>query len=235
MSEENRVIVSIFAYFLNDAQTKLQEELKEKDRKIRDLDKRVEVLQNRVNDLEEKIDQGEVGERLNNIIISGPELPIFQNTENTTGVAISIIKNVLRTNIQSEEIVKAHRVGKPKHPNQDRRSIVVKFQSCDKKKEILTNVKSIKPPGLYFNEDLTPQRNSIMYVLRKAKVLFPEKISGCKAIDGNVFIWTKDQVGPRLAGTRDTRIKVNSYSKLSSVCTEIIGKSVGEFLPDFEI
>ena len=47
------------------------------------------------------------------------------------------------------------------------------------------------PDDLYINEVLTPTRNTIMYVLPKAKKDFPVLVSGYCTNEGSMHVWCK--------------------------------------------
>ena len=45
---------------------------------------------------------------------------------------------------------------------------------------MLAAARRVKPDGLFLNESLTPQRQSISFALRNAKRQHPDIVSGCK-------------------------------------------------------
>ena len=87
----------------------------------------------------------------------------------------------------------------------------------------------IKPRNLYINERLTPLRSTIMFVLRKTKLQFPEKISGCSSIDGKVYVWTK----PPDSKARDQRTPINTYSNLMLFCESFLNYPLTNFISEW--
>ena len=235
LSDESRLIVSILMYTVNNAQEKFDDAMKVKDKNIKTLETKVSILENKIESMESKFDNNEAVERMNDIIITGPSTPTSRAGEVCGSVVRDLIRNTLRVNIAPNEIVKAHRIGKMPQGEDvtDKRSIFVQFISKDKKVEVFDAIKAIKPNGLYLNENLSPTRNSIMYVLRKVKKDFPDKVSGCRSIDGNVYVWVKPP-NPSAHDARNARMQVNSFQKLDKFCNDVINSTVSNIIPNWE-
>ena len=70
----------------------------------------------------------------------------------------------------------------------NKKSIVVKFCRRDIKNDLVTASRRSKPDQFFVNECLTPQRQTISYVLRRAKQEFPNIVSGSSSFDGKVYV-----------------------------------------------
>ena len=78
-------------------------------------------------------------------------------------------------------------------------------------------------------ESLAPIPNTIMFVLRRAKRMFPKKISGYNANYGNVYVWMKPY-NPSAIGARDTRALINTRQGLEVFCTTTLGIPLTDFV-----
>ena len=90
----------------------------------------------------------------------------------------------------------------------------------------------MKPSKFFVNEFLTPARQTISYVLRKAKKEFPHVISGSTSFDGKVFVWVKPP-NPDAPRARDLRVEVSSHSKLMDFCTKTLEKPLSHFIQEW--
>ena len=70
----------------------------------------------------------------------------------------------------------------------DHRDFIVKFCRRDTKMDVLSASRPKKTVNLYINESLTPVRQTMSYVLRKAKLQFTRIISG-SSIKSNNYLW----------------------------------------------
>ena len=234
LSEESKLIVSILIYTVNNTQVKFEDAMKLKDKDIKTLETKVTHLENKIESMECKLDNSEVAERINDVIITGPSTPVVTIGENCISIVKNLLGNKLRMNLSPNDIVKSHRIGKTTQgQGPDKRSILVQLAAKEKKAEIFEAIKVIKPEGLYINENLSPMRNSIMYVLRKAKRQFPDKVSGCRSLDGNVFVWIKPP-NPNARDAQNSRMQVNAYQKLDKFCSEVVNSSVSSFIPNWD-
>ena len=228
LSEENQLLLSVLLFAVNSNKNELLKKIEEKDQVISSLNTRVKELEDKLSAVEEKLDYAEVDNRKCEIIISGPNLPECKTSENVTNVVQAVLRDKLQYSLPLEKIKKCHRIGKkPVAPNCDRRNFLVKLADEETKSDILSGNKSIRPSGLYINENLTSNRRSILYVLRRAKKDFPNIVKGCTSINGDIFAWVKS------TSTRDRRIMVNNFRSLDKFCNEIINSSIASYLPDF--
>ena len=131
-----------------------------------------------------------------------------------------LLRDHVKVNINANDISAAHRIGsKPKTQGPDKRGIIVKLCRRNIKSEIFSACKNHKPP-FYVNENLTPTRNKILYLLRNAKRMYPNRISSCKSFEGKVYVF----IGR--AGERSRRLIVNSMERLDTILKEEIDTSL---------
>ena len=230
LSEQNKLLVNILMYSVKESQAKFQKDLEEKDVKIKLLDEMIVCLENRIVKLENKLETSAANECLNEIILSGKNVPTHVASENCTNVVRTVLHDKFSLNVPPSDILKCHRIGKkPLHPRIDNRSFLLKLSNNELKKDFIKSSKVLKPEGLFIKENLTATRNSILFALRKAKHEFPNIVSGCTSIEGNVYVWMKSTT----AGSRDNRMLVNSFSQLNTFCSEIVRSPVAAFVPDW--
>ena len=234
LSDESRLIVSILMYTVNNNQENFTKAMESKDKEVKMLSEKVKGLERKLELLDNKMDEKDVSERSNEIIISGFNIPVAQPDEDSSSVVRNILKDNLKLNVSPVDIIKSYRIGKKNsaHAN-DIRSIHVKLSKQELKNDIIATSRSVKPDKLFFNENLSPIRNSIMFVLRKAKKDFPNIVSGCNSIDGSVFVWIKSP-NHGAPGARDSKMRINDHNKLNYFCTEIIGSTVETYIPEWQ-
>ena len=244
LSDDGNLIVSILMFTVKDLQSKFDDTLKElqdkndretaaRDKIINDQTCKINKLEERIERLEQKEDAVEAAAKKSSIIISGdniPTVPQGSSDEDCISTAHQFMRDTYRLPIAPADVIFARRIGKkPPVPNPDKRSILVKLSSEETKKKLFDASKSLKPQDVYLREDLTKTRNSILYVLRKAKQYAPEVVSGCTSIDGNVYAWLK---APNPTA-RDSRMEVNTFAKLDKFCTDILKQPPSTFAPDW--
>ena len=241
LSEDGKIIVSVMSFFLNKMEEKFENKLKEKDTEILQLNTKINELELTIEKLDYRIEENETIERRNNLVFSGSEIPNFTPGEKCENLVSELLSRQLKLRLQPDDVISAQRIGnKPSTRTsegfssqvQDKRSILVKFSRNDCKKDILTSSRKVKPKDLFIRENLTTMRNSILFVLRKARREFPDIISGCSSIDGNVYAWVKPSIAG--VGQRDNRHRVNTYKKLDTFCQTILSRAVSEFVEDWQ-
>ena len=214
-------------------QDRFDADLLEKDQSISILNDRVKILEERIEKYEENEDAAEAAENITSIVVSGPNIPTYNNGESCKTILHQLFRDKYNSVISPSDMLEAKRIGKTPLPNTpDKRSFLLKLSSIDTKKNIFAASKAIKPEGLYVRENLTRTRNSILYVLRKARREFPTLISGCSSIDGKVFAWIPPP-NPHATGARDSRMSVNSYRKLDTFCRDVLNQATTTLVPDW--
>lgn len=139
-----------------------------------------EVLSLRTN-----IDTNEQYERKDTLIISGPDLPVASQNENSKLVVKNLLNEKTRVNIDINDISIAHRIGRKPNNAPDKRGIIFKLCRRDLVQRIFTACRQSRPP-FYVNCSLTPTRNKVFYALRQLKRKFPAILQGCRAQNGDV-------------------------------------------------
>ena len=111
----------------------------------------------------------------------------------------------------------------------DHRNILVKFCRRDTKNEVITRARKMKSTDFYATESLTAPRQTIAYVLRKAKKEFPHIVSGSTTIDGKNFVWTKPTNSSN-PNAKCFRQAVHTHSRISDYCMKTLGKPLNHFI-----
>ena len=243
-SKDGKTIVPAITSFFQSYQEKLnlvfgemkddfQKLLAEKDKKIEKLESEMNSMKNRVETLENHIDDNEAYERRDVVIISGENIPAVQDGEKCDEIVCNLISSHLKVKISPNEVSTAHRLGAKKRSQQaDTRSIIAKFCRRDVKTDIIYSAKRARPTGLYFNESLTPKRQTIFHALRNAKKTFPNIISGCSTREGSVYVWVKPPTtnATQQANGQNTRMIINTQSKLQVFCEKTLKTQLSRIL-----
>ena len=219
---------------INENFTKFREEilgiLTEKDVQISELRSEVNTLKKTVSKLEDQLDDNDAYERRDTLIFSGSSVPQCRDEENVSQLIRDIAKDKLKIIVPSDGISTSHRLGsKPATQRPDKRPIIVKFCQRSTKNDILAASRKLKLPDLFTNESLTPVRQSISYVLRKAKKEFPQIISGTSTRDGRVFVWMK----PPNPDARPVRRPINNRQQLEEFCDRSLKKNLNYFVDEW--
>lgn len=218
---------------------KLDEKLKEfksemlsaiiiKDRKINELEERVSDLGLAIQTLEERLEDSEAQHRLDEIILSGDSAVTTGTAEGNLGPTVcKILKDKLNYVIETGVIRSARRLGKPPvNQGPDRRRVIVKLEHRATASDIIRASRTMKPPGLFVNENLITERSRVLYALRQIKRRKPEMLSGCGSLNGRVYAWTK----PTDLSQRGRKIYLNTWRKFNSFCSDTLGLNSDELL-----
>jgi len=226
LSEEGRLIISIVTEsFKQLLAIQTREIIERKDCEIKDMKVKILDLEEKLTNVEEQLDSKNQKERGDSLIISG-EIPSARPNENCTKIVRELIRNGLSLNITEQDISNAYRIGKkPSDPNQpDKRNICLKVCRRELKRDITFACKQTKP-NFYINEQLTPTRTTIMYVLRKAKREFPNQILNARSTDGNITLF----LAADTPNSSPRRINVNTRATLEDILQKIINKTSADF------
>jgi hypothetical protein len=233
LSGDGKLIVSIISRKLDafkDKLASLTQKLKDKDERIARLEEQVSGLKGSVVKLEERIDDADAYERRDTLLFSGDDIPTVSEGENCGQIVCNVVKEKLKLNFQTDILSVAHRVGKkPVKQGPDRRKIIVKLCRREVKGDITDACRQLKPSNLFVNESLTPVRSTIMYVLRKAKRAYPDKVAGCNSSDGKVFVWVRPP-NPCAPLPRNTRMTVNTHQRLVEFCSDILNTELSTLI-----
>ena len=214
---------------IEELQNDFKNAMVQKDQQITQLRNETNILKNKLEKTESRLSDSDTVIRQRNIILSGNELPKEESGENCTEVVRKLIQTKLRTIVPSTDIDAAFRIGKPSATGQQARtrSILVKFNKPESKKSLIASCKTYKP-DFYINEDLSPEKQTIMYVLREAKRKFPNIVSGSSCVDGRIAAWIKPQHPDE--GSSNRRVNVNSLEKLKTFCRDTIDSNLETFI-----
>ena len=170
ISEDGKRIVAAIRLELEKIKVDFVKQINDKMSQIESLTEEVNKLNDKVNKLEEKVEEAEAYERKDSLIFSGEEIPPATPGENCTTVICDLLKSKLKLNVAQTDISIYHRL--EKRPSNQRRQ-----EKQDLKGDIMSASRNEKPK-IYVNENLTPTRKTIMYVLRRAKKV-NSKVTGC--------------------------------------------------------
>ena len=222
LSDESRALYTLITSKFESALADLQAKLAVKEAKVDQLDKLVSDLRIYNTELSDRVDELETRERGSSLIISGKNVPLAVDRENVSGVAAETIRNMLRCEVKQSDLIEAYRVGKkPATQKPDRRSLIIKFQRRDLRDDVLRSARTVKPTGIYVNDNLTPLRSDILFKLRQVRKLHPNKIDGCGSSAGRVFVWLK------FDGSPNKKFFVNTTAKLDDLLEKDVGISSG--------
>ena len=166
LSEDQRTMVKIINILskedLHDQISDLKESLKAKDEQIQGLRNEVHELRQELMSVKQDFDKLEQYGRRENIILSGPKLPLETSdgsgNENTTEKFINIVKNELKIELKKDDISISHRLGSKRDDNDSKpRPIIVKLVNRSLKYDLINECIQ-RRPQLYINESLTPMR-----------------------------------------------------------------------------
>ena len=172
-------------------------ELRNKDAKLEEIESENRVLREKLNHLESRVDDIDNQNRCRNLVLSGNALKNISN-DNLTNSAIQLLRGSVQYELAPDKVLATYRVG-ARSPTQspDGRGLMIKLRDEDVKRDILSACRTVRPPGLYANDDLTPYRAKILFILRKAKNKSDGKLTACGSQNGNVYAFLKPSNGAR--------------------------------------
>ena len=202
----------------------------ERDRKIEKMDGEIVSLKKKVEVLESKIDDNDAYERRDTAVVSGKALPAARKDENCSTIVRDLVKEKLNIEISLSDISVAHRLGEKKQSQApDHRDIIVKFLRRDLKKDLVMASRRVKAVNFFINDSLTPLRQTIAYVLRKAKRKFSNIISGTSILDGKNYVWIHPP-SPTAPNAKASRILVSTHDRLADFCTTYLNTPLCHFV-----
>ena len=203
-----------------------EEALAERDRENAKLRNECNMLKKNFERLSERVEDLETNERKSDLVINGPNTPVFQVGEDLKSVGENLVKNSLKLNLPEGSVRRAVRIGaKPATSSSDRRSILLTLSSPELVQDVIRSAKTVKPEKIFVNENLTPTKHKIMQTLRKCKRLYGDKVSGCSSRFGRVSVWIKPP-NPHAEDARNSRMSVNSNSELNEFCNKVLEVSL---------
>ena len=216
LTEENRTLFHLMENKFESKFNELINILHAKEAKIEKLERENTTLKMNMDGMLERLDGLEMEwmGRQTDVILSGESVPVGVTGEDTSAVATTTLRTLLNYSLPTESISSAYRLGKPPVVGRpDKRNILLKLSTERIKDDIVWSGRSVKPPGLYINENLTPLRAGLLYSLRKLKKKCPDRIDHCGSIRGKCYIWLKFG-GDR---SRNRKLFINSKSALQDL------------------
>ena len=179
------------------------------------------------------IDSNNQYERLDTLIISGPELPIACDTENSKLIIQDLLRRECNFNLAVNDISTAHRIGRKPAGGEDRRNLIFKLCRRDLVYDIFNSCKQSKPK-FFINCSLTPNRNKIMFALRQLKKKFPNIVRKCASFNGDVAVFVAPPDSYNSTGSssssnpRDRKFVLNTRQDLDKFATDFLHTSIDE-------
>ena len=218
--------IDLFRKDFDDFKKEFHETIAAKNTEILALKNEVHVLNSRLSKMEDKLIENDTKNRENSIVLSGEEVPPSTSGENCIVITRELFQQKLNLVIPTSDIVSASRLWKKQNAKQN---ILIKLRSFETKMNIIKACKTVKPK-FFVNDDLSAEKQTIMYVIRQAKRKFPQKIDGCSSIGGKIFAYVKDVNDEGTNGIRNRRIPVNNLEKLKDFCTKVVGRGLETFI-----
>lgn len=229
LSQESKNLLFVLESKFESKFNELISTLESRDGKIEQLQRENATLRRDLNRTLERLENLETGQLRNDVLISGGALPVGNVGENTTAVAASILRTTLNYKLPNEAVISTQRLGRPPATGQpDKRKILLKLTNEQTKEDLLRSCRSVKPSGLFINDNLIPSRAGILYCLRKLKARCPDKVEHCGSIRGRVYLWLKSSNGHSM----NRRIFINSYSALEDLCAAELNVDLADIRPN---
>ena len=198
-----------------------------KDWEILQLRDMVVKLTDRLSKVEDKIADTEAKSRENNIVLSGQDIPSSAPNENCTETVRTLLHSKLNLVVPTADIVSATRIGKGIG---GKKNLLVKFNNFENKMNVIRACRALKP-NFYANDDLTPEKQTILYALRQCKKKYPNKVDGCSSIGGQIFVYLKDSASTSTSTNgRNRRIAVGNIGKLQKFCNDELDTELDQII-----
>ena len=210
LSEEGRII---FAMLMKKLDT-IVDELKIKTERLELAEQENTALRSRLSKLEDRVEFLETKERGSNLILSGKALSSLNN-DNLIQSATVFLKKTMNYELNSDKIATASRLGpKPTTQAADTRKLMIGFRDKGDRNDVLFTCKRSRPTNLYANEDLTPHKSHILYVVRQMKDKSNGKIVACGSMNGRIYAL----IAPPNQSGKPQRVFLDSLDKLDELC-----------------
>lgn len=228
LSKENKKVVNIIIEHFNNTIAIYREEIINLKDRVETLESSLEnevtdinTLVTRLDAFERRRENEHVDKMKSNLVISGA----VQNSdlnENCVQTVLALVGSLSDVTLHENDIKTASRIGRKQQNGPDKRNIVFELSQQYKKREILNACRRCKP-AFYINEYLIPSRASIMYVLRKAKKKFPNKIGNLRSNDGSIQVFPTEHGDS--SGPRARPLTVNTASELDKYLLQQVNKT----------
>lgn len=222
LDEEQKKLFVFFEGRMTEMIKDLQVKMAAKNTKMDEMATEIVALKKKVMILEDKLEDTEAYEKRDTVVVSGSSLPDGTESEDTSDIFTSLVKDKVGVIIKPSDISVAHRLGrKTQTQGPDRRNLIVKLCRREKKHDLMKACKTVKPPNLFINESLTRTRATALYGLRQAKKKYPDKISGYSTYDGKVYAWLKPP-NPTLPHAKNSKMMVNTKERFYDLCDKTL-------------
>ena len=203
--------------FINKENKNLLAQLNKKEQEIKSLKDDNLSLTKKVQHLEDRLDSIETTRLRETVVISGRDVPAATPQEDNVTTVIKLLQDKAQLSVEKDEITQAIRTGK-KSEGQQRPTehLEVTFKNREAKLNVIRCIRRVQP-NIYVNEKLTPTRSTILYALRKAKKMKPEKIAAVTSMDGKPCIYFKNS-----SDEQNQRIFLTTPEKLQSFCNSTL-------------
>ena len=198
------------------------------------LDQLEQLQSKEVESLKTSIDLNGQYERRDTLIISGPDLPVASDNENSKLIIQDTLRRNLNLNLNPADISTAHRIGRKPAGGPDKRNIIFKLCRRDLARDIVDACKH-KKPKFFINCSLTPTRNKIFYALRQLKRKFPSMVRGCNSnLNGDVTVFLASESsnphGSSSSSARrgDRRMIINTRQELEKFAADYLHTSTDD-------
>ena len=222
LSEEGKALIQVMTVKLEEIIRKIDV----RDEKIQNLEQDILTLNRDNRKLRERVEDIEAYGRANTFILSGTGLPESSVGENCSSVVCELVKQKLRKELSPNDISVAYRLGKKISQGPDKRRLLVKMSRKDTRDELVMACRTMKPVGVYLNEDLTPERANLLYIMRQAKRKCPQKVAACGSQNGQVYVWMK---APN-PSAKNQKIIIGDREKLVEICEQSLGLKMSDLV-----
>ena len=203
------------------------ERMDERDSRLERVEQENAMLRDKITKMEERLDEADMVTRRNNLVLSGGELSRLEPGGNSLDEVTKLLKRKLNYVLTPSSVVSAYRMGvKPSNQSTDRRNIMLRLASYEAKVDILSACRTVKPADMYANDDLTPSKASLLYLIRSVKKKFPTKITACGSSDGRLYLFLK----PPDSSARNQRVHINSLLQFNRICEQTFGGTPADLL-----
>ena len=170
----------------------LENRLTESQRQLNTLQKNHSNLEKKFNHLMIRFDEMENYSRRESIVLSGKSLPNEQNGENTTEIAINLIKSKLNITINDSEISISHRLGKFKPNVTNARPIIVKLVRRSTKYMLMDacikGLSNMNSAEFRINESLSAPRTAMFSDLKQVRWKHRSLFKQLYTRDGVIYV-----------------------------------------------
>ena len=224
LSEDSRALYVL----LSEKIDYIVQELVAKTARLEKCEEENKVLREKLVKLEAHVDDVETQYRNKNLVISGKKLAGLSG-DNLANSAVQLLRQHVQYELSPEKIVSVYRLGaRPQGQTPDKRSFILKLKDEDTKRDLLSAFRAVKPTDLYGNDDLTPTRARLLYLLRQAKKKTNGKMVACGSINGIVYAFIK----PPSSSARNQKVYVKDMASLESLCERVLGISLSALTVD---